>query len=199
MKRLATLVAVLLLAAFCSAQDSPSSADQEQSVAAAAKASRAQVKNAQSKEADIRHLLDLTHAGATATQAMNALEGNIRPLLTNSFPPGEYREKLIELFFQKFHSKLDQQTIVDLAVPVYDKYYSDDEIKQLIQLYDTPLGQKMLATMPKLMAELQAAGEKRGQELGRESMQEVLAEHPEMQQALQNAGGLSRLSYCLPQ
>jgi len=187
MKRLATLVAVLLLAAFCSAQDSPSSADQEQSVAAAAKASRAQVKNAQSKEADIRHLLDLTHAGATATQAMNALEGNIRPLLTNSFPPGEYREKLIELFFQKFHSKLDQQTIVDLAVPVYEKYYSDEEIKQLIQLYDTPLGQKMLATMPKLMAELQAAGEKRGQELGRESMQEVLAEHPEMQQALQNA------------
>ena len=187
MKRLATLVAVFLLAAFCSAQDSPSSADQEQSVAAAAKASRAQVKNAQSKEADIRHLLDLTHAGATATQAMNALEGNIRPLLTNSFPPGEYREKLIELFFQKFHSKLDQQTIVDLAVPVYEKYYSDEEIKQLIQLYDTPLGQKMLATMPKLMAELQAAGEKRGQELGRESMQEVLAEHPEMQQALQSA------------
>ena len=118
---------------------------------------------------------------------MNALEGNIRPLLTNSFPAGEYRKKLIDLFFEKFHSKLDQQTIVDLAVPVYEKYYSDDEIKQLIQLYETPLGQKMLATMPKLMAELQAAGEKRGQELGRESMQEVLAEHPEMQQALQNA------------
>jgi hypothetical protein len=86
MKRLATLVAVLLLGACCSAQDSTSSADQGQSVAAAAAASRVQIKNAQSKEADIRHLLDLTHAGATATQAMNALEGNIRPLLTNSFP-----------------------------------------------------------------------------------------------------------------
>ena len=79
MKRLATLVAVLLVAGFCSAQDSPSSADQGQSVAAAAATSRGQIKNAQSKEADIRHLLDLTHAGATATQY---------PALADQFFPG---------------------------------------------------------------------------------------------------------------
>jgi hypothetical protein len=187
MKRLATLVTVFLLTALCSAQDSSSGADQSQSVAAAAKASRAQVDIKKAKEADIRRLLDLTHAGALATQTMNSMEGNIRPLMTNSFPPGEYREKLIDLFFVKFHSKFDQQAILDLAVPVYDKYYSDDEVKELIHLYETPLGQKMLATMPKLMAELQAAGEKQGQELGRQSMLEVLAEHPEMERALQNA------------
>ncbi len=184
----AVFVTVLLLGALCSAQESsPSGQDSGQSVASAAKASRAKIDLKQTKEADIRRLLELTHAGALATQTMNSMEGNIKPLMTNSFPAGEYREKLIDLFFVKFHSKFDEQTILDLAVPVYDKYYSDDEVKDLIRLYQTPLGQKMLATMPKLMAELQAAGEKQGQELGRQSMLEVLAEHPEMEKALQDA------------
>ena len=190
MKRSAAVFAtVLLLGALCCAQDTSAGAGQHsgQSVAAAAKASRAQIDIKKAKEADIRQLLELTHAGALATQTMNSMEGNIRPLMTNSFPAGDYREKLIDLFFTKFHSKFDEQTILDLAVPVYDKYYSDDELKELIHLYETPLGQKMLATMPKLMAELQAAGEKQGQELGRQSMLEVLAEHPEMEKALQDA------------
>ena len=181
---------VLLLGAFACAQDASqasSSQDASQSVASAAKASRAKIDLRQAKDADIRQLLELTHAGALATQTMDSMEGNIKPLMTNSFPPGEYRDKLIDLFFVKFHSKFDQQAILDLAVPVYDKYYSDDEVKGLIRLYETPLGQKMLATMPKLMAELQAAGQKQGEELGRQSMMEVLAEHPEMEKALQAA------------
>ena len=186
----AVFVTVLLLGALGCAQDaSPAGSNQDagQSVASAAKASRAKIDLKQAKEADIRRLLELTHAGALATQTMESMEGNIKPLMTNSFPPGEYRDKLIDLFFVKFHSKFDQPAILDLAVPVYDKYYSDDEVKDLIRLYETPLGQKMLATLPKVMEELQAAGQKQGEELGRQSMVEVLAEHPEMEKALQAA------------
>ncbi len=179
------LIAVLLLAAFCSAQDASSDS---QSVAAAAKASQALVKNDQMKDADIRRLLELTHAGALAAQTMTAMEANMRPLMTDALPKGEYREKLISLFFDKFHSKLDVQDLVDMAIPVYKKYYSDEEIKQLIALYQTPVGQKMLDVTPKLLAELQAAGQKWGAGLGRECMQEVLAEHPELANALESAG-----------
>src|SRR5437879_9037521 len=163
----AVFVTVLLLGALGCAQDGASQ-DAGQSVASAAKASRTKIDLKQAKEADIRRLLELTHAGALATQTMESMEGNIKPLMTNSFPPGEYRDKLIDLFFIKFHSKFDQQTILDLAVPVYDKYYSDDEVKDLIRLYSTPLGQKMLATLPNAMAGLQADGQTRGEELGEE-------------------------------
>ncbi len=186
----AVFVTVLLLGALACAQDaSPAGTSQDSghSVASAAKASRVKIDAKQAKDADIRRLLELTHAGALATQTMDSMEGNIKPLMTNSFPAGEYRDKLIDLFFVKFHSKFDQQTILDLAVPVYDKYYSDDEVKDLIRLYETPLGHKMLATLPKVMAELQAAGQKQGEELGRQSMMEVLAEHPEVEKALQAA------------
>ena len=180
------LAAVSVLIAACAAQE-PADQNQGQSVVAAAKASRAQVKSAESKEADVRQLLELTHAGAVATQTMDAMEGNMRTLMTNAFPPGEYREKLIDLFFAKFHEKRDTQQLVEMAVPVYSKYYSDDEIKQLIQLYQTPVGQKLLGVTTKIIAELQGAGQKWGEELGRQSMMEVLAEHPEMEKALEQA------------
>ena len=178
---------VLLLGMLASAQDLSSDQNQTQNMVAAAKASRVQAKSAEAKEADIRKLLELTHAGALATQTMDGMEGNMRTLMTNAFPPGEYREKLLDLFFDKFHAKRDTQQLIEMAVPVYSKYYSDDEIKQLIQLYETPVGQKMLTTTPKVVAELQAAGQKWGEELGRQSIMEVLAEHPEMEKALENA------------
>ena len=190
MKIFATaFAAVLLLTALCAAQDVPPASGEgsDQSVAAAARASRAQVSAAQTKQANIRRLLELTGAGSLATQAMDEMEKNIRPLITNSLPPGDYREKLVDLFFEKFRSKRDPQQLVELIVPIYDKYYTDEEINGLIQLYQTPLGKKMLTVLPKIMAESQAAGGKWGEELGRQSMMEVLEEHPEMQKAIEDA------------
>jgi len=102
-------------------------------------------------------------------------------------PAGDYREQLAELFVEKFNSKLNLQQFLDVAATSYDKYLSDDDIKGLTQFYQTPLGRKTLTVLPKLTAEMQAQGMQIGQQLGKESMQEVLAEHPELMKALQDA------------
>jgi hypothetical protein len=186
----AFFAAMVLLASPAVAQDLSSvgrDQDSGQSLAAAAHASKAQAALAADKQADIRRLLELTGAGSIATQAMEEMEKNIRPLMTQSLPPGEYRDRLVDLFFKKFNQKSDPAKLVDLMVPIYEKYYTADEIKSLINLYQTPLGKKMITILPKILAESQAADEHWGQELGRECMIEVLEEHPEMQQAMQQA------------
>src|SRR5208337_822923 len=139
------------------------------------------------KEANIRKLLEVTGATAMMEQTMQGMEKNIKPLMTKALPAGEYREKLVDLFFEKFHAKLDLQKLLDLAVPMYDKYFSDEEIKGLILFYQTPLGQKALKAMPQLSGELMEAGSKMGEELGRQSMMEVLTEYPELEKAMEEA------------
>jgi len=139
------------------------------------------------KEADIRHLLDVTGARSLAVQTMANMENTIKPMMTNALPPGEYRATLIDRFFTEFQAKVDTQHLVDLEVPIYDKYLSDDDIKGLIQFYQTPLGQKTLTVLPKLLTECQEAGRKWGSDVGRQSMLEVLAEHPELEKAMENA------------
>lgn len=119
---------------------------------------------------------------------MDSMINSIRPLVANALPPGEYREKLIDLFFEKFRAKADLQSLMDSAIPFYDRYFSHDEIKGMIKFYETPVGQKAALFLPQVADEMRQAGEKWGEKLGRESMQEVLAEHPEMLKALEDAG-----------
>jgi len=144
------------------------------------------------KEADIRQLMEVTGGKAMVQQVMSEMEKNMKPLMVSSLPPGDYRDKLIDQFFLKFHSKADIQQLLDLAIPIYDKYLSDEEIKGLINFYKTPLGQKTLSVLPKLMGEMQTQSMNWGQNLGRESMQEVLAENPDLAKALQDAAKAAR-------
>jgi hypothetical protein len=160
--------------------------------AAPAKTPSAEQSNEQSridpaKEADIRRLLDVAGATTLIEQTMDAAVKNIKPLMTNSLPPGDYREKLVDLFFDKFRSKADKQQFIDLVVPIYDKYLSDEDVKGLIQFYSTPLGHKALSVLPRLAIESQEAGRKWGETLGRQSLLEVIAEHPDLAKAMEAA------------
>jgi len=118
---------------------------------------------------------------------MNNMQQSLKPVLTNSLPPGEYRERLTDLFFEKFRSKFDTKRLLDLAVVRYDENFSDQEIKGLLEFYQTPLGRKVVTVLPKLSGELQQDGRQMGQQLGRESMVEVLSEHPDIAQELREA------------
>lgn len=139
------------------------------------------------KAADIQRLLELTGMRAIMAQTVSSMEENLKPAIVDSLPPGDYRGKLSDLFFEKFNSRLDVQRLIDMAASAYDKYLSDDDIKGLIQFYQTPLGQKTLTVLPQLTAELQADGMKLGQDVGQESMSEVLAEHPDLAKAMRDA------------
>jgi hypothetical protein len=152
-------------------------------------ASEGQSKIDPAKEADIHRLLDLAGTKTIVTQSMEGMEKNIKPVITNSLPPGDYRAKLVDLFFEKFedHLKIEIQQLLESAVPLYDKYFSHEDVKGLIQFYGTPLGQKALSVLPKLSMEMQGEGMKLGEKLGRQSMLEVLSEHPELQKALEEA------------
>ena len=174
--------AFLLLAA-CSAKSqtvAPKSSPAQASAAAGAKIDPV-------KEADIRRLLELTGTKALVEQTMAEMTKSLKPTVMNSLPPGAYREKLTDLFFAKFMAKADAQAMLDLAVPSYDRNFTHEEIRGLIQFYQTPLGKKSVSVMPQLLAELQDQGRKWGENLGRQSMNEVISEHPEFEKQIVEA------------
>ena len=177
-------VCLTLASAGTRAQGAPATAAKAGQSATAKAGIAAQSKVDPAKEADIRKLLELVGTKAIVSQTMDSMSKSIKPLLTNSLPPGEYREKLVDLFFAKFTAKADVERLLDLAVPVYDRNLSHQEIRGLIEFYQTPLGQKAIATLPKVTAELQEQGRKWGEDVGKDCMVEVLSEHPELAEAL---------------
>jgi hypothetical protein len=192
MKTLIPVLCALLLCSTCSrAQEkptpTPASKSQTAKQAPAANATAVDKPVDAAKEKDIRRLLDLVGTKALVQQAVVDMSKNSRPVLENSLPAGEYREKLIDAFFAKFQSKFDVQQLLDMAVPIYDRHLSHEEIKGLIQFYQTPLGQKTVKALPMITTEVMEQSRKMGEGLGRQSMLEVLAEHPEFEKAMEEA------------
>ena len=90
--------------------------------------------------------------------------------MLHALPAGPYRERLVDLFIEKFRAKATPQQVMNLAVPIYAQYLSDADIKGLIQFYKTPLGQKWISVRPKLMAGVLPAAHSLGGEIGRQAM-----------------------------
>ncbi len=155
--------------------------------ASTATATTASVAIDPAKEADIRRLLEVTGAKMLVEQTMGEMTKSLKPTLANSLPPGDYRDQLIDLFFAKFTAKANTQALLELSISSYDKNFTHEEIRGLLQFYQTPLGKKSISVMPQLLAELQEKGRKWGEDLGRQSMMEVLAEHPEFGKQLEEA------------
>ena len=59
-----------------------------------------------------------------------------------------------------------KEGFVDLVIPVYDKYYSDADIKALIKFYQLDIGKKTIKVMPSLIGESMKIGQAWGQKLG---------------------------------
>lgn len=145
-------------------------------------------KVAPEKEAAIRKLFEIQGARQSMGQVLAGMSANMKPMLSKMLPPGDYQDQLIPLFFEKFQSKMKADDLIEMLIPVYDKYLSKEDIDGLAQFYQTPVGKKMVSVLPQLAVETQAAAMNMGQELGRKAMLEVLAEHPDLEKAMEEAG-----------
>jgi hypothetical protein len=159
---------------------------------AAAPAAKPETAIDPAKDAAIRKLFEVMGTKDAMRQVIASMSGTIRPLLESSLPRGEYRAQLIDLFFQRLQVKLRVDDLLELAIPIYDKYFSLEDIDGLTKFYQTPLGKKAVSVLPQVLLEAQAAGKKLGQEMGRQSMIEVLDEHPDLKKSLEDAGAAQK-------
>lgn len=186
MKKLGAIVWMLLLGCLSArAQNTSQTPAPQHSESAATAPSQTRIDP--TKEADIRQFMEVAGIKTLMSQVLGNMSTSIKPLMAQALPAGAYRDQLVDLFFAKFQSKADLQQVLDLIVPIYDQHLSDDEIKGLIKFYQTPLGQKMVKALPEMTTESQQVCQKWGEKLGRQSMIEVLSEHPDLQKAMEEA------------
>ncbi len=122
------------------------------------------------------------------SQVMTSMEGSIKPLMMNSLPPGNTAKSWLTSS-SEFHTRADVKIprLLDAAVPVYDKYFTDDDIKGLIRFYETPVGQKSDRLDAEGFHGTAIGRTKLGQTIGRDAMLKVLTDHPDLKSALEEA------------
>jgi hypothetical protein len=125
------------------------------------------------KEADLRSLLQYVGAkdqlqsvaSESATQYREKLNASVKNVADDS-----KRQELITVASGSFQKNFDQQRALQQIAAIYDKHFTDDEIKGLLDFYSSPLGQKFAAETPKISKEIQAVQVSAASSATRESL-----------------------------
>lgn len=105
--------------------------------------------------------------------------------LTGSGKVGAQVAKQMIVTFQKTYPKVDQkiwdelaneikaEDLIALMIPIYDKYYTEEDVDQLIAFYNTPIGKKSTEVLPAISQESMAAGQAWGRKIGEKIAQKL--------------------------
>ena len=120
----------------------------------------------QTKNDDILKLLRISGTDKLGDQMMDAMIPQFQQLI-----PG-----IPKAFWDRFRVKMKIDDLLYACVPAYSKYYTHDEIKQLIVFYESPLGRRMVEVTPLLTQDTMAIGQVWGEKLGQEIVNELIIE-----------------------
>lgn len=123
------------------------------------------------KRALIKELLTITNADKTSNQIWDAMlsqmEANLPTMISQmmkdqpSLQGQEQQQKVSELsqrIFKRYKELLQQrinmaEIVEQVNYPIFNKYYTENELKDLIAFYKTPTGKKAISVMPQIASE----------------------------------------------
>jgi hypothetical protein len=130
------------------------------------------------KEADIRSLLELVGARDEVQDSVRQIAEQYREKLLAAVPNNEKGQAFVNTAINEYEKRYDVDHVTDQLVSLYDKHYTDDEIKGLLQFYGSPLGQKVAAENPKIFREIQETTRAEATRAVKDALQEAKLENP---------------------
>jgi hypothetical protein len=132
------------------------------------------------KEADIRSLLELVGTRDAVQDAARRGAEQFRENLLASVPDTERGRQFVNAFVGEYQKQFNPDEVTSQFATVYNKHFTDDEIRGLLQFYGSPLGQRYASEMPKITAEIQAANRGVSTRLAKDVLQELRRQYPGM-------------------
>ena len=130
------------------------------------------------KEADIRSLLELVGARDQVQDSVRQIAEQYREKLLATVPNNEKGQAFVNTAINEYEKRYNVDHVTDQLISLYDKHYTDDEIKGLLQFYGSPLGQKAAAENPKIFREIQETTRTEATRAVKDALQEAKLENP---------------------
>jgi uncharacterized protein len=131
------------------------------------------------KEAEIRQLMEVTGVNGLGEQLVNAGVAQFRANVNESQPDNPRAKQFVDAFAARFQKHFDTRNLTETVIPIYDKYLSSEDLKELLEYYKSPFGQRMLKVLPLVARDSQLAGYTLGQKAADEAIEELKGDYPE--------------------
>lgn len=125
------------------------------------------------KVAIIRQILEVTHA---AEQVTSAIETSV-PAQRAANP------RIPAVFWDRFlaQTRARRGEFVDSLIPLYSRSFDLADLKAMLELYQSPFGQRLLQIQPRVMQESMLLGQRWGARVGADIGQQLAAEGIQIQ------------------
>jgi hypothetical protein len=115
------------------------------------------------KETEIIKLLELTNVRNLAEQIFDLYIPQLRTLV-----PSVPQE-----FWDLFRANIDFDDFIKAYIPLYDRYYTLEEIRAIIVFYESAAGKKVIEVTPLMTAESMSIGQEWGLKMGQKLLEEM--------------------------
>jgi TonB family protein len=109
--------------------------------------------------ADILRLFEVIHFKENATKGGRQIFESLRPALLASLPATPNRERITDAYIEKLLALVQSDSYTDRVIALYVKYFSDQDVQELVRFYQTPTGQHFNTAMPQLLGDLNQIGQ----------------------------------------
>jgi hypothetical protein len=133
--------------------------------------------------------MELVGAHDLVQEGVNTAIEQSREKLLTTVPNNDKGQAFVNAFAVSYQKKFDVDQATDQLVGVYDKHFTDEEIKGLLQFYGSPLGQKVAAEMPKINRETQAMIRSTSGKAAKEALAEMKQQNPQIGQSARLGNG----------
>ena len=130
------------------------------------------------KEADIRSLLELVGAKDSIQDTATSATEQYRQKVILGSASSDRAQAFVNNYLADFQKKFDAVAVNEELVGIYDKHFTEEEIKGLLEFYGSPLGQKVAAEVPKINREVQLVTRNASTQAARQAWQDLRAEYP---------------------
>jgi uncharacterized protein len=136
------------------------------------------------KEAAIRHLMEITQTSKLGENISGAITQQVRAVMSRSIQQPDQMQKFMEAFTQKFQAAAPASAVTEAEIPIYSHYFTMEDIQGLIKFYESPLGQRVVKSLPEVVQSTQQAGVQMDQKAALDVLRSMSTEYPELKQML---------------
>lgn len=108
-----------------------------------------------SKKDKIEKLLKMTNSIDVGVQIVNKMIDIYKKNYTG----------VEQKFWDDFSKEVKTTNMLEIILPIYDKYFTEEDIDAIIAFYSTPSGKKMITNLPNITQDSMLAGQKLGRDI----------------------------------
>lgn len=135
------------------------------------------------KDTAIRHLMEITETSKMGDRISNMITMRVRSVMSQSLPQDQL-DKFMEAFSDKFSAGAPPSAVTDAIIPIYSRHFSTEDIQNLIQFYESPLGQRVVKNLPLVAQESQEMGLELDQKAAMTVLRGMSDDYPQLKQIL---------------